>query len=256
VAETVPTDENFRSAYRALEARMKALAEDEENFYVPNPEPEGPVEYVLICMEPSLGRWAKPPAQAKARIEAGFRNFLPSDEIALLHFAVRHYLCEPEERYHITDLSKGAMLVKRSGHARAERYAKWYPLLQEEIELVAKPDARIIAVGKQVYQFLKSRGFGRDFWQVIHYSGQAGRARKAEATRQESSFKEFQGSVLKQDLAATAKEILTDASVPKEIREKTLSKLGSFSLTTSRQQLLFHYKLRFESIRGSGTEDG
>jgi hypothetical protein len=40
----------------------------------PNPEPTGRVEYVFICMEPSLGGgWARDPEKARTATEAGFR---------------------------------------------------------------------------------------------------------------------------------------------------------------------------------------
>jgi hypothetical protein len=42
-------------AYCNLERRMKALAESEGDVYLPNPKPAGLVDYILICMEPSLG---------------------------------------------------------------------------------------------------------------------------------------------------------------------------------------------------------
>ena len=120
---------------------MKKLAEGEGDVFLPNPQPEGPVRYVLICMEPSLGRWARTADEARSRVKEGFRNFLFSTEDFIFHFCIRRYLCESAERYHITDLSKGAMLVDRSGPARDERYDRWYPLLEDEINLVATPNA-------------------------------------------------------------------------------------------------------------------
>lgn len=108
-------DGSFQAAYRNLEGRMKGLAEADGHIFLPNPEPEGPVDYVLICMEPSLGRWARSPEEAKSKVDAGFRNFLFSTEVSILHFCIRHYLCKPTQRYHITDFSKGAMLVKGAG---------------------------------------------------------------------------------------------------------------------------------------------
>jgi len=244
-------DGHFQSRYRELEDRMRALAEFDRDAFLPNPEPEGPVDFVLICMEPSLGRWARSAAEAESRVNAGFRNFLPSDETAVLHFCIRRYLCRPEQRYHITDLSKGAMLVKRAGLARKERYDRWYDLLQEEIDLVATPNARIVAVGKAVSQHLVQRGFPRPFAPVIHYSGQAGFARRAGIAGHEDGFQAFKDSVSHDDLVATAKDVLASAGVPAEIREETLSRLKNFLLTTSRQQLIFNYKLAFESMRSS-----
>src|SRR5262245_65519828 len=107
-------DEGFRTAYRDLEERMRARAVADGDIFLPNPEPEGPVHYVLICMEPSLGRWARSADEARSKVNAGFRNFVSSIEDFILHFSIRRSLCRPERRWHITDLSKGAMLWGRA----------------------------------------------------------------------------------------------------------------------------------------------
>jgi hypothetical protein len=242
-------DTDFHAAYRGLEEKMKARAEDDGDVFLPNVEPEGPAHYVLIAMEPSLGRWARSADEARSKVEAGFRNFLPSDEVSILHFCIRHYLCGPEERYHITDLSKGAMLVDRAGLARVERFDRWYGLLQEEIDLVATPNAGIVAVGKEVARHLKRRSFARPFTRVIHYSSQAGRARRAGIIGREESFERFSGSVSLDDLVTTARHVLGAARVPAEIRDETLSQLARRQLTPSLQKLIFNYKLAFESMR-------
>jgi hypothetical protein len=101
-------DGSFHSAYRDLEGRMKALAEADGDVFLPNPEPEGPADYLFVCMEPSLGRWARSAEEAESKVDAGFRNFLSSMEGFILHFCIRRYLCESNQRYHITDFSKGA----------------------------------------------------------------------------------------------------------------------------------------------------
>lgn len=244
-------DTDFHAAYRELEMQMKARAEADGHVFLPVAEPEGPAHCVLIAMEPSLGRWARSADEARSKVEAGYRNFLFSVEVIILHFCIRRYLCGPGERYHITDLSKGAMLVDRAGLARVERYDRWYGLLQEEINLVATPNARIVAVGKVVadYLYLKRRSFARHFTPVIHYSSQAGRARGAGIVRHEESFKGFNGSVSLDDLVTTARHVLEAARVPAEIRDEALSQLEKSQLTPSRQKLIFNYKLAFESMR-------
>jgi hypothetical protein len=242
-------DGSFHAAYRDLEGRMKALAEADGDVFLPNPEPEGPVDYVFICMEPSLGRWARSAEEAESKVDAGFRNFLFSIEDFILHFCIRHYLCESTQRYHITDFSKGSMLVERAGLARIQRYDRWYALLQEEIDLVAVSDAAIVAVGKVVFQRLKRRGFQRPFTQIIHYSGQAGRARSAAIVGHEDGFEAFRGSVSIKDVAATAEAVLRETRVPTEMCNETLSRLSKSQLSTSGQQLIFSYKLALESIR-------
>jgi len=152
-------DGDFHAAYRLLEGRMKALAEADHTVFLPNPEPEGPAHYVFICMEPSLGRWARTAEAARARVDAGFRNFLTSTETSILHFCIRTYLCDSTKRYHITDISKGAMLVKDACNERTKRYDRWFPLLQEEIDLVATSDAVVVAVGKVVSEYLERPPF-------------------------------------------------------------------------------------------------
>ena len=239
-------DGSFHAAYRKLEERMKVLAEADGDVFLPNPEPEGPVHYVLICMEPSLGRSAD---QVRSEVEAGARNFLSSMEDFILHFCVRRYLCGPAQRYHVTDFSKGAMLVDRAGIDRAQRYERWYALLQEEIDLVATPGAGIVAVGKVVAQHLQRRSFRRPFTRVIHYSGQAARARSAGIVGHEDAFQAFKDSVSLDDLVATAVDVFREARVPAAIHDETLARLARSQLSTSRQQLIFNYKIAFESMR-------
>jgi hypothetical protein len=171
-------------------------------------------------MEPSLGWWARGSADyARSRVATGFRNFLFSIEDFIVHFCARHYLCGPAERYHITDFSKGAMLVEHAGPARIERYDRWYPLLQEEIELCTSPGAGIVAVGNAVSRHLVHRGF-RSFTQVIHYSGQAALARRAAIVGREDSFEAFSGSVSLDDVVATAEDVLKLADVPSKITRR------------------------------------
>ena len=243
------TDETFHRAYRELEGRMKQLAEEDGDIYLPNVKPVRPVHYVLICMEPSLGHWARSPKHARMRVEAGFKNFLSSLEDFILHFCARHYLCGPGQRYHVTDISKGAMLVDRAGVARSERYDRWYALLQEELELCAVSNAGIVAVGNAVTDHLSLRGFRRPFTRIIHYSGQAAAARKAGIAGHEDSFEVFQNEVTLLDLVESAEEVFAEARVPNAIRDETLSRLAKGQLTASRKQLMFNYKLAFESLR-------
>ena len=251
------TTDDFRAAYRALENRMKVLAETDGDVFLPSPEPSGPVDHVVIGMEPSLGRWSRSADDAKSRVEAGFRNFLSSTEDFILHFCVRQYLCEGAERYHITDFSKGAMLVDRANVARVARYERWYPLLREEMNLVATPEASIVAIGNDVERHLARQRFERPFTKIIHYSGQAGSARREKVSGHEDNFKAFKDLVSLEDLVAAARDVLTEARIPESISEQALLKLKRSQLTNSRLELLFGYKLAFESIRaGRSTKEG
>jgi len=237
----------FHFAYRSLEQEMKDQAEGDGCVFLPSAAPAGPVDYVLICMEPSLGSTSAD--HVREHVEAGGRNFLSSIEDFILHFSARNYLCGPTQRYHVTDWSKGAMRVAVARAARDQRYTKWYPFLLEEIELVAAPNAGFIAVGAVVAEELQRRNFRRPLCRVIHYSGQAARARKKGIAGREPAFEDFRDSVSLKDLLVTAEEILRSACVPTAIRDETLTKLEKRQLTTSRKQLIFNYKVAFESFR-------
>jgi hypothetical protein len=254
-SESCEIDGGFHAAYQELQGRMKALAEAEGHVFPPNPEPLGPVNYVLICMEPSLGRWARTYDEARAQVEAGFRNFLASIETAILHFCARRYLCDSHRRYYITDISKGAMLVNSADVGRRQRYDRWYPLLLEELDLCATANAGVIAVGNIVFQYLnekgfqhylKEKGFQTPLAHVIHYSSQAGLARRRGVEGLEDAFDAFRGSVCLEDILATLETVLNEAHVPSEIRNKVFNQLPTDQLTTSLQQLIFNYKIAFE----------
>jgi hypothetical protein len=239
-------DADFLAAYRALEARMRALAEADGDIYLPNPEPGGPVQYIFICMEPSIGRWGRDQDAGRRKVEAGFRNFVSTMEDFLLHFAIRRYLCRPDQRYHITDLSKGAMLVEHAGVSRNERYDRWYPLLVEELDLVAAPGARVFAVGNAVESHLRERGFHRTFKKIIHYSSQAGAARIQATKNHEAAFRAFSDSVSLTDVLSTARDVLEE-SAP-SFRDQTLAELSYRWLSESQKRLIFAYKLAFEAV--------
>lgn len=182
-------------------------------------------------------------------MKAGFRNFVSSLEDFILHFCARRYLCGPNERYHITDLSKGAMLVDRAGVARVERYDRWYALLLEELKLISRPDVGIVAVGSMVAEHLERRGFGTAFTRVLHYSGQAAAARKTGILGREPEYEAFRDSVSLEDVLRDAEAVLLAAGLPPDYRAATLTRLAKSNLSESRRQLIFNYKMAFESIR-------
>jgi hypothetical protein len=173
------TDMDFPTRMQALEQKFADAAASDGDPYLPNVTPSGPVDAVLIAMEPSLGRWASSPDEATQKIAAGFRNFMWSTEDFILHYAVRRFLCSSGRTYHVTDISKGAMTVEKATIGQDARYERWAKLLDEEIELIAKPGAHIIAIGNKAYDFLVRNGFDRGITRIIHYSPLARAARNA-----------------------------------------------------------------------------
>ncbi len=239
---------DFQNAYRKLEQRTKVLAEADGDVYLPSPEPSGRAHYIFICMEPSLGGWAKDKVEAEKKVADGFRNFLAGYDPMILHFCIRRFLCRRDQRYHITDFSKGAMLGKNAHKRRPERYKRWYPLLKEEIGLVAEDTAQVFAVGKVVKDHLDSFCFPKQVTCLLHYSPQAASYRTKGISGHEYAFEEFQKTVSHEDVLAVAREVIREAMMPDKIREFVLSKVEGRKLTPSRLKLMFNYKLAFEAL--------
>src|SRR5262249_8320712 len=122
-------------------------------------------------------------------------------------------------------------------------------LLIEEIDLVATPDAGIVAVGRVVSDHLEERGFGRPYTCVLHYSGQAAAARNASILGREERFEAFQNTVSVEEFVTTAELVLRGTPMPTRVRDETLLQLTRSGLSRSRRQLIFVYKEAFEAIR-------
>ena len=235
----------FLAEYQALEERFRRQAEDEGGVYVPNIAPTKPVEWVLVCMEPSLMRWNRSIDDPKAGLEPGARNFVSSPEDFILHYCAHRYL---SGSYHVTDLAKGAMTVKQAGVARKERYNRWYPLLLDEVRLVGLPNVRVVAVGDVVADFLNDNGLPYPLERVIHYSGMAARGRNVLVSGREAEFQRYAETVSADDFRATAAEVLDLAGVPQVLRASALARLRDGKLTESRLKLMFIYKQAFETF--------
>lgn len=243
----------FGDDYAALEREFKRQVEKDnkelgiKSLFLPNISPEGPVDFVLIAQEPSLGRasWDK----AVENIKQGDQNFSGSFEDFILHFCIREYLCRGGKGYHLTDLAKGAMAVKVADAKRKERYERWYPLLEKELRLVAKPGAQIISIGGKVEDFLKKKKL--DWPRILHYSQQAAGFRGKAAKADPVGFRKFCTTVSREKIERVAEEVLEGGGVGADLKEEKLKRLkGGSGLTESRKKLMFDYKVDFERMRG------
>lgn len=207
--------------------------------YLPCVEPESWVDYVIVGMEPSFG-WASSTEDALKKVKGGFRNFSLSgrelsgketDTLSLFLLSTDRYLLQPGQTCHLTDVSKGAMPVTVAALDRDRRYEEWYPLLLEEIAIVGKPGAPVIAIGKQVGAFLQGHGLqqktSRPLYAVPHYSMQASSSWKREAEKDSKNFESFE--------AAEFGEVSRWAA----------------DLSRAKKQLVFAYKKQFEAIRAA-----
>ena len=203
--------------------------------YLPCVKPKNMMDYIFVGMEPSFG-WAKSVEEGGKKVEEGATNFAaftPPDDakhpLDLLRLSIERFLRRPEETYYLTDVSKGAMPVAMAGIEREQRYAEWYPFLLEEIDIVGKPCAPVIAIGKQVENFLQQNDLegntGRPLCAVLHYSNQAARSRKTVAEGDPEGFEAF--------------------------KEAEFGEGGRWArdLTTSKMQLIFTYMKQFEGIK-------
>ena len=152
----------LKKKYATLECKFRQQVKDDwqrgvRSLYWPVIPPKGPVDYVLIGMEPATNKELTEPTSNYSMPGPPHYNQAVATENFLLNHCVKEYLCQGDETYHLTDLSKGAMAIKDAGRRRWDRWEMWYPLLEEELRLVWKPGkTRIIAVGRKVESFLVS----------------------------------------------------------------------------------------------------
>lgn len=243
---------SFAEKIHEIETRFAAAAAVDGDVYLPNFTPKGQVDAVVVGMEPSLGRWAQTPAEAADRIAAGFRNFMWSPEDFILHYAVRRFLLSLNQTYHITDTSKGAMTVRKAHVDRRARYERWFPLLDEEIRLVAKPEAWIIAVGGQVCRLLRRRLSDRRVACVVHYAAWAN-ALDAGMRGKAVEFRAFSDALSMQHIVDVAKDVMQENSISAELCAETLNRLRKARLTESRKKLAFIYATRLAELRHDKT---
>ena len=232
-----------KTAYHNLERLFRAQVEKDKahaiervvqgwGVYLPCEEPRNQVDYIIVGMEPSFG-WAESIEHAENKIAEGFRNFGRPDNdresLALFMISIARFLCQAGETYHLTDVSKGAMPVTVAALDRDRRYEEWYPLLLEEIAIVGKPGAPVIAIGKKVETFLQQRDLkgktGRPLYAVPHYSMQASASWKAEAGRDPEGLEAFTNTEFDEGMYWPA------------------------DLSLAKKQLVFTCKKHFEAIR-------
>lgn len=94
-----------------------------ESIYLPNPRltPDDP-NYCLVAMEPSLAGMTA--SAFRDWVNRGYLNFVYYETDLILHYCAYNYLCDKHFKYHVTDISKGAMNTRLAVQHRNRRYAK------------------------------------------------------------------------------------------------------------------------------------
>ena len=226
----------FAQAYRELECKFKARVDLDkhihgiESVFLPNVEPTGQVDYVLVGMEPGLSGCDKDFETAKQKIAKGkCENWGRCPQTNTLVFAVWKYLCDKDKAtYYFTDLAHGTMKAGSKGAKDPSKYERWFPLLEEELGLVAKPNAKIISIGNTASKFLAEKGLHGQAGMVAHPApmglGFAGKAIPANKERWDKFLRD-----------TASKD--TD-QFPTKVKK-----------TLAQQKLVFDYMIRFERIR-------
>ena len=175
-------------------------------------------------------------------MDQGFRNFCG---VWILHYPVRTSLCQDGESYYVTDLAKGAMLTNEEGSGNEKKYDEWYPLLEKELGLVAKPDAKIISIGNRVGQLPFQKGTVWSRWDdspLLQVEPRAIGGRKSEGRKRESEYKQF---------AALESHNLRCSCSPNRGCERDREPVKA-TPTEQQTRLMFDYKVRFDRIREQG----
>ena len=223
----------FAQAYRELEGKFKARVDLDkhihgvESVFLPNVKPTDQVDYVLVGMEPGLSGMNF--ETAKKEIAKGKLNWGACPQTSTLVFAVWKYLCDEDKtKYYFTDLAHGAMNAgskdaKDQAKIDRAKYERWYPLLEEELALVAKPDAKIISIGHTVSQFLAEKGLHGHAGMIAHPS--------------------------RRGLSRAGKEIPSRNKCWEKFLQDTDQFPTKIKKSPAQQRLVFDYMIRFERIR-------
>lgn len=236
---------------KSIRDEIKGIDSDCNIIYLPNLIPKKRLEYILIAMEPSFGRWAKDENEAEIKIKQGFRNFILSWDDFIFHYCIINYL---SPSYYVTDISKAAMKVRDANRWRNEIYPKWIKLLKEEIRVIGKNDCKLIFVGRSVRKFLEIEMSDFNVVKtVLHYSGQAGKQRKKMSDKYPEDYINFISiqNLSSQLIIDFAEKFLEENSIPSQMMKWILQRLkdNKSKLTESRKQLMFSYYQEFSEIR-------
>ena len=254
---------SFSQKYEELERKFCEQVQKDfdcrglESGMLRNIQPNGPADFILIAQEPAWGgqkKTGKRPPDWEFVKDRENRNFCGHIYDFMFHFCIRNYLCEDGQTYYLTDLSKGAMSVKQAAATSRETYKRWYPLLVEELNLVAKLEGtRVIAIGEKVHTFLRKRKEFECIDKIIHYSRAANGARAREVEQYVNGFPEFADTLKFSDILDTTEEVMKRAGYSNSSREEKCQRFRSSKsrLTTARKKSIFYYKKRFEELKVS-----
>lgn len=240
-----------RGAWTALENWWGQLAAAEGSVVLPSPAPAVQVNYLLVGSEPTAG--GTDAAVIATAVAAGARSLHPM----LLHLAVRRWLLGPGERYAVTHVGKGAVLVPETERVARRRRRAWLPALEAEADLVLRPGGVVIPIGLTLDADLRALG-ARVAPALLHYAhGPVVAHRRAgvAAFGLEERVEQLGRELVPGDLVATAEAVAAWAGLPAPVaeqvvaHERLLRSRVSFERWQADLQLLALYERAFTALR-------
>ena len=208
----------FLEQYENLQSQWRQLAKGCCRHFLHYLAPRAPADFVLVGKMTSISEKhaaETPPGKFPDVPPPGYNLMLSMGDLILNYGAHRH-LCQPGERYYLTDLGKGAVPPKYAkGKLLMQEFAAWYPMLLDELALVAKPGATVIPIGSATGTFLHAQpSFPyRLTTPILHWSTAAVSAAKMASSFFPGEWNKYRRSTSWEDLRASTEEILTEASL-------------------------------------------
>ena len=219
----------FSEDWQDLEAKCCK----KDSLYCRTIRPTGPVDFILIT-------------RGWEGSEESIIDFANVIEDYIFHMAIRKYLCRGDQTYHLASLSKGGEID----------FDRWYPLVEKELRLVAKPNkTRIIAVGVEAHKFLKPKGLCDDLQRVHSFGKMAIGAKKKEIEKYEKYkpgyFSTFCNKIDGDEFEEVVESVLTQAGKDQSYVDWMLDNAVNKSKLTmiGWQITLCYYSIVFRELR-------
>ena len=204
--------------YENAQTQWRQLAIKRERQYLKYLAPRSRVDFVLVGKMPSIDEKAAAdtPYGDYPDIPPPGYNLLISIGDLILNYGAHRHLCRPGERYYLTDLGKGALPPKDAkDKTQREEFTAWYPVLLDELELVAKPEATVVPIGSATGNFLEAQP---DFpyrltMPILHWSRAAVSAAKMASSLFPREWDEYRRNTSWEDLRSSTEEIFTEAGL-------------------------------------------
>ena len=168
-------DQTFKEQYDSLQSQWRQLAKNHGHHYLQYLAPRSPVDYVLVGKMTSIGEKdaAKTKPGCYPAIDPPHFNLHVSLGDLVLNYGAHRHLCKPGETYYLTDLGKCAIPPGRAkGKLQDNEFNKWYPILLEELKLVAKPNATVPSRSAELRAtFSKGNQISPILWQNPFFIG-------------------------------------------------------------------------------------